>query len=109
MSVASLHGELTKQQRQTTLAAFRRGEAACRPRSLAAPRSRLPVSRGCVHGWQEKRAGLGQPGHVLGKLRAPAPTPPPSTHTHTNTAPSPTSNPPHPPWDGAHATLNAAS
>ena len=25
MSVASLHGELTKQQRQTTLAAFRRG------------------------------------------------------------------------------------
>ncbi|KAI7838569.1 hypothetical protein COHA_007641 [Chlorella ohadii] len=26
MSVASLHGELTKQQRQTTLAAFRRGE-----------------------------------------------------------------------------------
>lgn len=38
MSVASLHGELTKQQRQTTLAAFRRG---ARARLSRVPGARL--------------------------------------------------------------------
>lgn len=61
MSVASLHGELTKQQRQATLNAFRRGAPACLLQAGALMRGNLTCCRCCCCRVETAAAATCQP------------------------------------------------
>ncbi len=79
MSVASLHGELTKQQRQTTLAAFRRGAWPCCVISLKLGGkglgwTEIQVSfEGSATRWQPPSAGVFPPHSLAPRMQARTP------------------------------------